>query len=153
MHSAIHDHLHRLSKNAAPVVDHVSLKMRVVMSGWLLLMAIACFSMQAVAQQPTSPGSLVVGQVFTGQYDDFTTFGDDIVIKTTTSDGTVLRFNGIGLHLYYPYYNYRAMPRSFEGQPCMSHSRVCTSSLTSLLSSNCLQHIRRRSAQVCLHQR
>jgi hypothetical protein len=59
---------------------------------------------------------LAVGQVFTGQYDDFTTFGDDIVIKTTTADGTVLRFNGIGLHLYYPWYNYRALPRSFEGQ-------------------------------------
>jgi hypothetical protein len=90
--------------------------MRVLLSGCLLLAAVACFGLHAAAQQPTSPGTLTVGQVFTGQYDDFTTFGDDIVIQTTTADGTVLRFNGIGLHLYYPWYNYRALPRSFEGQ-------------------------------------
>ena len=98
--------------------------MRVLLSGCLLLAAVACFGLHAAAQQPTSPGTLTVGQVFTGQYDDFTTFGDDIVIQTTTADGTVLRFNGIGLHLYYPWYNYRALPRSFEGQPCF-YARRC----------------------------
>jgi hypothetical protein len=146
---------HHAIQNSAsmpPLLMH--LDMRVFMSGWLLLTAIACFSMQAVAQQPTSPGSLVVGQVFTGQYDDFGDFGgDSLIIKISVAGGAVLRFNTVSLRFYSPWYKYRALPRPFEGQPCMSHSHAFTSSLTSLLSSNCLQHIRRRSAQVCLHQR
>ena len=92
----------------------VKLEMRVQL-GCLLLALVACSSLLAAAQQPTSPGTLTVGQVFTGQYDDFTTFGDNIIVKIATSDGTILRFNGIGLHFYYPWWNYRALPRSFEG--------------------------------------
>jgi hypothetical protein len=70
--------------------------------------------LQATAQ--ATPGTLAIGQVFTGQYDDFTTFGDNIVVKVATSDGTVLRFNGIGLHFYYPWYNYKALRSSLEGR-------------------------------------
>jgi hypothetical protein len=113
------------SKNTAHKLHLVPLKMHAEMFGWLLLVAFTCFGWHAFAQQPTSPGMLAVGQVFTGQYDDFTTFGDKIVIKIATSESTVLRLNGIGLHLYYPYYNYRALPRSFEGQLCLLAPRLC----------------------------
>jgi hypothetical protein len=87
-----------------------------VQLGCLLLALVAFLSLHAAAQQPTSPGTLTVGQVFTGQYDDFTTFGDNLIIKIASSDGSVLRLSGIGLHFYYPWSNYRALPRSFEGR-------------------------------------
>jgi hypothetical protein len=103
--------------------------MRLVLCS-VLLVLVACLGLHATAQQPTSPGTLAVGQVFTGQYDDFTTFGDNIVIKIVASDGTVLRFNGIGLHFYYHWYNYRALRDSFEGQRCVPHSFVCQSDVS-----------------------
>ena len=103
-----------VQKNHVRYPRLVELEMRVQL-GCLLLALVACFSLLAAAQQPTSPGTLYVGQVFTGQYNDFTTFGDNIIIKIATSDGSILRFNGIGLHFYYPWWNYRALPRSFEG--------------------------------------
>ena len=113
-------------------VEAVKFEMRGVFC-FLLLVLVACLGLQAAAQQPTSPGTLVVGQVFTGQYDDFTTFGDNIVTKIVASDGTVLRFNGIGLHFYYPWSNYRALTRSFEGR------RTVQSALTPE-SNSCAQH-------------
>ena len=117
------------SKHRVPTMQLVQSKMRLVLCS-VLLVLVACLGLHATAQQPTSPGTLAVGQVFTGQYDDFTTFGDNIVIKIVASDGTVLRFNGIGLHFYYPWYNYRALRDSFEGQRCVPHSFVCRSDVS-----------------------
>ena len=111
----LHIYVHAEPKNHwKTLLTMLLLEMRVQL-GCLLLALVACSSLLAAAQQPTSPGSLTEGQVFTGQYDDFTTFGDNIIVKIATSDGTILRFNGIGLHFYYPWWNYRALPRSFEG--------------------------------------
>ena len=111
----LHIYVHAEPKNHwNTLLTMLLLEMRVQLC-CLLLALVACSSLLAAAQQPTSPGSLMVGQVFTGQYDDFTTFGDNIIVKIATSDGTILRFNGIGLHFYYPWWNYRALPRSFEG--------------------------------------
>jgi len=112
----LHIYVHAEPKNHwKTLLTMLLLEMRVQL-GCLLLALVACSSLLAAAQQPTSPGSLTEGQVFTGQYDDFTTFGDNIIVKIATSDGTILRFNGIGLHFYYPWWNYRALPRSFEGR-------------------------------------
>ena len=121
--------LHGPQNKSVPSPQLVQSKMRLVLCS-VLLVLVACLGLHATAQQPTSPGTLAVGQVFTGQYDDFTTFGDNIVIKIVASDGTVLRFNGIGLHFYYPWYNYRALRDSFEGQRCVPHSFVCRSDVS-----------------------
>jgi len=110
----LHIYVHAEPKNHwKTLLTMLLLEMRVQL-GCLLLALVACSSLLAAAQQPTSPGTLTQGQVFTGQYDDFTTFGDNIIVKIATSDGTILRFNGIGLHFYYTRW-YRALPRSFEG--------------------------------------
>jgi hypothetical protein len=105
----------------------------VVMSSWWLLVAAAYLGLHASAQPPTSPGTLSVGQVFTGQYDDFGDFGgDSLIIKISAADGSILRLNTVGLRFYYPWYNYRALSHPFEGQPRASaphlhlkHSLIC----------------------------
>jgi hypothetical protein len=73
-----------------------------------------------------------------------------LVIKVVAGDGTVLRFNGIGLHLRWPWSSYRALPHSFEGQlrylallfvVCASPTPLSPSpKLTHSFSTHHLQH-------------
>jgi hypothetical protein len=83
----------------------------------LLLALVACASLRAAAQPPpVSPGTLSIGQVFTGQYDDFTTFGSDLVFKISSPGGSVTRLNGIALTIFPSYFSKIDFSHPVEGQ-------------------------------------
>jgi len=82
----------------------------------LLLALVACAGLRAAAQPPVSPGTLSIGQVFSGQYDDFTTFGSDLVFKISSPGGSVSRLNGLALTIFPSYFSKIDFSKPVEGQ-------------------------------------